>query len=697
MRPLLKINLSVLLIFAFTSIIPIDETVFGRITHECIKLITFFLLPGLNLTCFIQNISRKIFTPLEILTLSAASSLLIVPFILTLEYSKLGILFPTLPLYNAILIFLFTEGVPLIPFIKKNTVWNDGSTFDMTAYSKLLFSKEFIFPFILYTAIIISATTAYYPLPDSDPYYWASKYHQMFSEEVITDLSGDRPLFASLSYIFTIGMHVDFYAFFKYVLPSFLLLLLFPAALLAKKFHHPLQKAAILLFPFANGITIIYLTIPVPQALSNISFFFFFSLLSYSWLTKDDFFFFASGITIFLGYFYHEVMALPLLMWLLVTLIAFHRAIFLKIKSDWAMTILLLLLLLPSLGGPMSFLILKIQSSLIPALMNIHPNFLFPQYYVNVDGNQMGWGDWIGITKYYLFYIGPAIFTLFFSLFFLTKKDFRESTRSKEWMSFFLIFALFFTLAEIFPRILGLAFLPDRAWVLAGPTALFFTLTLFHLPIGKNKLFLWILIAGFSLNIGAALYINNMKKYVFTDAQMIAADWVKRSLPENRVLFAIENQKSLEFFSHSSVISIKDPNFYYNIPTFEGQFFSKEAARKRLEDLSGEKISEITKLTTDLAEKQIDEREASVSLEKISDSISLLQKISRELQTEDIDLHEHYYVYYATPNPKNPYMGRPYLTKLTGTESTMIFNQFPDRFKKIYTDEKGGVTIWEIL
>src|SRR3989338_4842866 len=82
-------------------------------------------------------------------------------------------------------IFILTFGIFF--FHKKRNVEN---IFEFPLDSKALwntfFSKNFLFPFILYIAVVVSITAAYYPLPDLDPYYWVTKYQSQFQGKTIT-------------------------------------------------------------------------------------------------------------------------------------------------------------------------------------------------------------------------------------------------------------------------------------------------------------------------------------------------------------------------------------------------------------------------------------------------------------------------------------------------------------------------------
>src|SRR3989344_8964653 len=479
---LIKTNLVFLFLFSAVFFLPLDTSVIGRIIRSTAELSFIFFLPGINLAFLLQYFLKRKFSLLELINTALVFSLFLLPFFLTFEYTKWKILSPFLPFINALLIFILTVGVFF--FHKKR---NPKNILELPLSNKTLletfFSKSFLLPFVLYITIVTSIVTAYYPLPDLDPYYWISEYQTQLRAGTITLLNKSRPLFSSLTYIFTQGAHIDFYAYFKYTLPSFLLLLIFPSALLAQKFSHPLQKIIIFLFPFASGISIIFLTLPIPQAIASVGLFFFFAFLIYSLITKDGFFYFLGGAVLFFSFFYHEALAIPLAIWDILSLFNYRQTIIQKIKKNKFTAILCILIALQALYAPFLFFSSHIQSFAV-ALLNARPNFLFPQYYVNVDGNQMGWGDLLGITKYYLFYVGPPLFLTFFTILYSIKnKILRSLLFSYEGKVFIGIFLVFLIIAELLPRFTSIAFLPDRAWVFISMIALFFLVTIFFLPI----------------------------------------------------------------------------------------------------------------------------------------------------------------------------------------------------------------------
>lgn len=656
-----------------------------RSAYSLSALSIVFFLPGWNIITLASTILSKTFSFIEFLTLSIAVSFIIPALLLVIEHQNFHILFPALPFINSVLIFLATAT-----FLR----WNKSGhlSFDIPKKNEEIFSLKLLGAgALLYLSIMGSMVTAYYPLPDLDPYYWISQARDYFTQGRVPTFSESRPLFLSLTYLFGVAAHVDLYAFFKYLLPILSTLLVFPTALIAGNFRHPLQKAVTFLFPFTSGIVIIFLAESIPQALASMLAFFIAAFAIHSKFSPDRFFFFFAGATILLGYFFHEALIIPLIAWLISAIVSFHTSIF-HLARRHSLTILLLAIIVLPYFAHIGQYAFNIGNVLAKNFSNIHPNFLFPQEYINVDGNAMGWGDLLGVAKYYLFYVGPALLLLFATLPFIKKSAWSRYLLSPEGRFLSLAFLLFFLIAEIFPRAIGMAFLPDRAWIFGGVFALTFFPLLFETHIGKNKYLLMLFLVGFSLNIGGALHINSLKKYIITDEQLLSAEWIKSKLPENRVMFTIESARLLSFFSSSSVISVKDPNFLFDETSFEKEFqvranpFSEADQKKAVESL---KIIVGSFDTQSTAANIQGTRAILNQLELIEQAKSADEKMKQEKKP--------HYVYYAAPSEKNPYIDRPYMKKVKNNEDQFIFSRFPDRFAKIYSDEKNHIYIWKIL
>ncbi|MBP6889206.1 MAG: hypothetical protein KBC83_03490 [Candidatus Moranbacteria bacterium] len=685
MRQFLTLNGILFTIFAFLSFLPHEGALLTRLIFSISALSIVFLLPGWNTAVIIATIFKKKFSSLEFFTFSIVASFIVPALLLAVEYQYLHILFPSLPIINTLLIF-FAATICLQQNKKHSLLFNIPHNPGSFRNLKILSAATF-----LYLSIMVSMTTAYYPLPDLDPYYWLSQARDFFAKESLPTFLNSRPLFIAFTYLFSIGAQIDLYAYFKYALPLLSVVLIFPAALIAKNFRYPLQKSLAFLFPFTSGIIIIFLGESIPQTIVSILAFFVVAFAIHAYSQKNIFFFFLAGATVLFGYFFHEAFIIPLVSWILTTLYFFHAPIFRLIKKHFLVVILLTIILLPYLTQIGQYC-LGISKIFLNSLSNIHPNLLFPQEYVNVDGNQMGWGSLFGVAKYYLFYVGPALLLLLFLLPTIKKHLWKEYLRSPEGVFLSLSFLCFFIIAEVLPRAIGIAFLPDRAWIFSGVFALGFFLPLFKTRIGGNKLVLIFFLLGFSANIGAAIYINTLKKYLIPSEQLASAEWIKTHLPQERIIFTAESSRLLKFFSNSQVVSIKDPNFLFD----ESVFAEKSETRQDV-SITSEKKAAIESLQ--ISVNNLDLESALSDIQKTKKLLEKIEILEEEKQGKEQIQNKKYthYVYYAAPNKKNPYADRPYMDKKPEREMEMIFNKHPEKFKLLYSDEKNQIFLWEIL
>lgn len=141
----------------------------------------------------------------------------------------------------------------------------------------------------------------------------------------------------------------------------------------------------------------------------------------------------------------------------------------------------------------------------------VHPKFdlWFINGYINVDSNEMGWPNYTWIL-YYFYNLGFSLI-FFIPLLFLKRKGI--TLKFRDYSIYLIGFFIFFSIAEIFPR-LGLAYLPDRAWLLAvlsiSPIipSLIDKLEMADTKISLNKTIAFLLI----ISISSSLLITYLKK-----------------------------------------------------------------------------------------------------------------------------------------------------------------------------------------
>jgi hypothetical protein len=670
-----------------------------HILLSALFLFTLFPLTGLNLVIIIEKLTRSKFDWLEKINIAALLALVFLPFLLTLEYSKFHIFFPSLPFINSLVIFLIAISTNPLALER----------ISVKAYFKETITRSLLLATLFYTVIILIITLSYYALPDLDPYYWLTTYNDSFTQNKIVYITQYRPLFASLTYIFNQTAQVDIYAYFKYIVPFLTLLVLFPASLVARIFHGTLQQLAILLLPIVSASFLLYYQIPIPQAILNITLTYFVFFLIYSWLSQRHFFYYLAGFGIFGAYFYHEAAALVLLPWFVVTLWRYRQTIIDAVRRQKLAALLILLLILSYatlLLSPIAAFLLTWTNSGLHLIQSSHTNFSFPATYINIDGNAVGWGDGLGVFKYYAFYVGPTIFiTLILSLGLLISfRSIRSSEKTTSFQLEFIVlgvcFLLFFIIAEILPRFFNVALLPERAWGFAGLFLLSLVPIFFKQYSKYSKHLALLLIVTMFINIGGALYINNLKKYLITPAQMTSAEWISGALPVKRVFFSYGHDNLLRVFSQSSVVGSNNPEFYADIRAFDAALETFIANHQGLDQRF---IQELTTLTFNLRELrgrdlQSDTKYVTTTLDSISSDVEKLKtSIEANAKNQEEKLAP-IYIYYAKTSDKNPYALRPYI-KSDNTEvmSSFIFDQYPKRFKRIYALPDNEVIIWQSI
>ena len=667
-------------------------------------LIILFPLLGINLSIFLEKIFSQKFDLLEKIISGVILSFILSPSLLTLEYSLFTTIFPELPFINALL--LFFAAFLFNPFsFETETKESEPFKEKKTSDSWMIFLSS-----ASYIALIWIIVSAYHPLPDYDPYYWLPKFNTEFSQNILTSFHLSRPLFSSFSYIFNQTAQIDLYTFYKYIFPFLFLLTLLPAVLLSRFYVRTTSRFALYLLPLASASAILYSLMPIPQALLNICIAFFIYFLLYSLFSQKQFFYFLAGAIIFGAYFYHEAALLIFLPWFGITVYSYRYSIFKKIRENKLSSTFVFLLLLSygqSLFIPMYTFLSFWLTRIAVILPQLQINLSFPLVYTNVDGNQVGWGNWIGVVKYYLFYAGPTVFfilfLLFIGIFYLRKttvqKRFLEYASQKEVAVLVLSFLLFFILAEILPRFFSFALFPERAWGFAG----FFIIAFFLLFIRefphKYPWLVSIFIATVILNMGSATYINSFKKYLITPEQLASAEWIKAHLPKDRIFFTRGNINLLEVHSQSEYINVGTPLFYSDLSVFNAHYVSFSEKEKEIQ-LNYDAITVQLEKTV----RQLKEKNPAIDTEIISKNVlagkqhlDSIEKLTIEMKNFQKKRGRYSYIYYAKTSEKNIYASRPYFEK---DKNILIdsfpFDNFPDRFQRIYIAPNNAVIIWQV-
>ncbi len=700
-----SINAAFLFAYVLCSIIPTEPGFFHAFDaiKSIITLAITLPLFGANLTFIIERLTEQEFDFFEYASIATIIGIILHPFILTIEYTQFGFLSKNTPLINAMIV-LFMAFIYSIfkPLRKQEKIKN--------------FPKEITAPFVIavisHLTLIILFISAYYSLGESDPYYWLLKIQGELDAHTVATIHSYRPLLSSLAYIFHVSANIDLYAFFKYILPFFTALVIFPTALLAQKFTERSHQAALFAIPFASASSIIYFQLPIPQAIMNICTVFFIFFLLYSWLSKKDTFYFAAGITIFGAYFYHEVSSLLFVIWLIVTIIYYHSQIIKYIRSEKLVSFLTVIILFYNISF-ISFIFTFIADWITrvqPSALAWHVNFSFPMQYINIDGHSVGWENWFGVAKYYAFYAGPAVAALLIAIVIMainpkSRNDLKmiwdKQRGKKEFFLLAMILLAFFAIAEILPRFTSIALLPDRAWNFVSLFSLAFAPILFRYSHAKTNLIAILIVATVFINTLAAIYVNSLKKNLITPEQIDSAEWIKHDLPQKKVVFTNNNWSVLKAHAQADIIEIKDPAFYSDTQIFENTLRTT-LGLEGYHETNADYSESLTKITNISSQLKINEDHSSTqeTLNKLSDirilSTALTHLIQTDLSSKKDRDDRHVYIYYMKPNTNNLYADRPYFKKSTD-ETHPLFDNDRNRFKRVYSTSKDAIVIWEMI
>jgi hypothetical protein len=690
----IRLNLVVFLCLVVSSL---GERYLGfRLFEYAYSFFVLFIslvLGGFNIALVLQFCIKKTFSWLEFINIASIGGLLVMPAIYFVELSILDKDYSWLPVVNslvllAVVLFFSMQSKNQIVEENRNKNQNDEKI------SYFLFAVVAIF-FLIVIFVII---TSYFPLPELDPYYWLNKYRESFLGGKLTPLA-DRPLFLVLARIFISTAKVDTYAYFKYVLPLLSCLVLLPAWLVASRFKNKLHQMAVLIIPLASPSTILYQLTPMPQLIAIITVSYFLFWLVYSQLTRKKYFYFLAGASVFLASFYHEMVVIIFIIWILVTIIRYRKKIVSIVIADKLVIFLLILVFYPYLFRVKKLLIFVIfwLQNIYFSILHLQFNWLFPAFYVNVDKNQMGWPGILGVSKYYLFYAGPPLLLTvgIFCWFFFSRSSFRRYILrividSSEAIIISLAFAVFIIISEVLPRIANIALLPERSWIFGGIFLSVLVMVIIKYLGDKNNSYSTLFVIFMLVSVGAAVHINNLKKYVIPDYELQSVEWIKNNLPNGRIFLSVGNNNLLGFHANSVM---------YNMPA---NFYCDTKLMKP-ENLWGmlENINPLLLSQKNVAHQIVNDIEGYLTQTDLIDSkklyeiidVNIAKSIEKRIELRE-DIKKNVFIYYYKDDPRNPYAQRPY-REMTTICSPLIFDINKDAYERIYSDQ-DRVIIWRV-
>lgn len=548
MKQITKINLFI--VFLYSTSCLFEKYNFPYFKYLLGSIIWF--LPGLNISLLLEQIANSRIGQIKIILWSIIISLTFTP---TVYYFI--ILSSLNTVSNNAKYFLIIILLSLVTYLCC-LIMQQWKKYNVTIFNFQSFftNKDLKFASLLFLIGIIPNFFLYRFIPEADPYTYLIKI-QDFSKIGIIPIGEQRPMFITLFFTFSKVTGISPYWCFKVIIPllSFAILLVFykiAKKLFVDNYLIVFSSIIFLMFP----VIAMEILIPRPQSIFLITFPITLYLISEIIKNKK------------MSEIYYLLFLLILNILSLKTHQFFFFSIFLNILA-------LIIFTFPKIKKyPLEFflIIFFICFSLYPWLKNlgflsqltnyfkyftdviIRPQWKlwFINSYKNIDGSEMGWPGF-----YSIFYYGYNLGIVFpIIIIILIVKKIKIQLLLKDNWIYFISFCIFISIAEVFPRI-GLAFLPDRAWLFVALSFCFFIpllLKSFSNVLSERfiKSFVFaIIIASFSVSWA----ITYAKQGWITKDEYNAAVWMKNNISKNTIIFTQMSLSPMQYFADRSFIT----------------------------------------------------------------------------------------------------------------------------------------------
>lgn len=432
---------------------------------------------------------------------------------------------------------------------------------------------------------------------------------------------------------------------------------------------------------------------------------------------------FLTLFVILCGVLYHGIFIIFLFLWTGLFILSHFKEFYERHQLlPWGIAATLFILLAVQMDQIRNYAVYAWQVGLeiIRNFILLQWNLLFPAYYINIDNIQVGWSGFLGVAKYYGFYAGPGI--LFGLVFLLVlhqgswafRREITSYLANRRLWFIWGACLFFFVIAEVLPRFADFSFLPDRALNFFG---IFCVLPLFvtlqYLDSRKSPspwgLFGVGMVFSLLVSVAGAMYVSYQFKFLSTEQERVAHEWVEANLPENRVFYTTGSDERLSYHSDSLAYPLNPEKIQQRdlenlLRTLSVRVLNERITflEQEIENIRGLNITEkinvsyvpedrilaneelFDQLLSVVEAQKIAARNADRYLEELED---LKQKINR---------YNNIYIFVSAPDPRNPYSKRPYLTAYSNTlyeEENAFYAEHPEYFVRVY--EENGVSIWK--
>ncbi|HBE89854.1 MAG: hypothetical protein A3E37_04990 [Candidatus Andersenbacteria bacterium RIFCSPHIGHO2_12_FULL_46_9] len=638
-----KLNILLLLLWTITgSLTQLVTSPLWSIIFTILTFIIVFIMSGVSLYYSLFYRHQFIINDAVLLTsVGLIFSIFFIPLVLFLTDLVLPINHPL------ILSFIYIAFL-LLPLLRAPLPFLALPPLRHSYILKIIRHPVFLsFALILTTHLV--CLNQYSFLPGLDAYTWLLKYEVSLSSQIY-DLSAgpNRILFSTLVAVFHQLSHAPFFSIFKYWFPLLSLLPLFPLWLIARTFKSPLHQLLLLLSPLASPALILDWETTRHHVVLLLFLYLSLGLLFTAHRYQQPILFHLTFLASFIGLLYHPLFLILIIFWLFSALMI-HRPFInqhplITISAAFLFFIVAHFLNITSLFTNIFIRLSAATSNFI----NFRWNLRYPAAFIG-EGMSMGWPGLTGVLKYYGYYAGPLtlaiLLTTFLFIYFFPafrRRIFQVlCTPFLVPISSFLLILLF--LAEILPRFAGIAYLPDRAWLLIGIPTIIFIPFLFNFTSSQRLqvLLLSLYSVALLISVTGTIYINHALAFSIPDYELTAAAWMKDNLPSNAHVFTSSSKNILRYYARVKLLWM-DPRV----------------------------------ITSDNSE-------------------AILSRVG---EYHDIIDPTKTYIYYAVTDPRNPFVERQYVSSFTQARPPSLFpalTSHPDKFELVYS-KLNLVYLWRI-
>ncbi len=693
----LWINASVALLFGFGSLLaalhfPYTLYLFGTLA---------FFTPGLNLALSVEQLTERALGLTRLIIAALVLSLILFPtfvYAFAVNQGQLGNEHTLLIAFG--LAWIGSIALLCLSFALRR--------FPLTSIRIPEWSKHRLFwlAVLIYVGSLLVHFILYPYLPEADGYSYVVKIDHLMNSHLLPYVEG-RPLFLVVGWSLVQITKIPTYWLFKVGLPllSTVLLGIFyglTRTFITEKRLQLVGTLSLLLFPVLMQEVLVSRAQSIFMV-ASIGIIFFLQSLVQSRHWRDIYWFVLFLGTAIVGLKIHELFAFTtviVLLGLLSYLLPYLKRFPIESTLIASYAAISSYLTLQSSGLETRFTM--IISPFWSAILHPHWRLWFINDYVNIDGTQVGWphGTWV---LFYLYNIGVVLPFVIGAL--IVQRQLLQRLLRQQWI-FVLNLILFLAVAELFPR-LGLAYLPDRAWIFVALCLALLLPSLLGLLEQRSPLLNKLrgsLVVVLGLSIILNWGITYAKQGRVTRSEYRAAQFLDQTTPSNAIVITQDgNNPLVTFFAHRIAVSPR-PQFFTGNNTSAADYLyapisttvqpfsheqlvqDKSDQQASLHRLLDQLINQSDKSKRDLLFEQI-----TTTRNQLESTLLALNTPVTERPASDSSLH--YYVLYSFEKFNSLYGHREWWKNSNAFNPNLQKFDSDAHYHKIY--DSDGVIIWQ--